>query len=84
MKPSEVTDRVTAFCKPIFAYLGSASDDEIRKRFSRKFGEGGVKEYIYELLKILAEANPDFGPEEFQRWVEQTDSERIDEINQFL
>jgi DGQHR domain-containing protein len=84
MKPSEVTDRVTAFCKPIFAYLGSASDDEIRKRFSRKFGEGGVKEYTYELLKILTEANPDFGPEEFQRWVEQTDSERIDEINQFL
>ena len=84
MKPSEVSYRVTTFCKPIFAYLGGASDDEIRKRFSRKFGEGGVKEYTYELLKILAEANPDFGPEEFQRWVEQTDSERIDEINQFL
>ncbi len=84
MKPSEITDRVTAFCRPVFDYLGSASDDEIRKRFSRKFGEGGVKEYTYELLKILAEANPDFGPEEFQRWVQQTDSERIDEVNQFL
>jgi len=84
MKPGDVTDRVTAFCQPVFKYFGSASDDEIRKRFSRTFGEGGVKEYTYELLKILAEANPDFGPEEFQRWVQQTDSERIDEVNQFL
>lgn len=84
MKASEVAARVTAFCKPVFDYLGAASDDEIRKRFSRKFGEGGVKEYTYELLKVLAESNPDFGPEEFQRWVQQTDSERIDEVNQFL
>jgi DGQHR domain-containing protein len=84
MKATEVAARVTAFCKPVFDYLGAASDDEIRKRFSRKFGEGGVKEYTYELLKVLAESNPDFGPEEFQRWVQQTDSERIDEVNQFL
>jgi abortive infection bacteriophage resistance protein len=35
-------------------------------------------------LKVLSETNSDFGPEEFQRWVEQTDSERIDEVNQFL
>lgn len=84
MKPTEVAERITAFCKPLFAYLGGASDDEIRKRFSRKFGEGGVKEYTYELLKVLTEANPDFGPEEFQRWVQQTDSERIDEVNSFL
>jgi len=84
MKPTEIAKLVTAFCKPLFDYLGTASDDEIRKRFSRKFGEGGVKEYTYELLKILCESNPDFGPEEFQRWVQQTDSERIDEVNQFL
>jgi len=84
MKPVEVADRVIRFCKPVFDFLGSAPDDEIRRRFSRKFGEGGVKEYTYELLKLLSESNSDFGPEEFQRWVEQTDSERIDEVNQFL
>jgi len=84
MKAAEVARLVTAFCKPLFDYLATACDDEIRKRFSRKFGEGGVKEYTYELLKILSDTNADFGPEEFQRWVQQTDSERIDEVNQFL
>lgn len=84
MKAADVADRVNAFCKPLFDHIGRASDDEIKKRFSRKFGEGGVKEYTYELLKILSGTYPDFGPEEFQRWVQQTDSERIDEVNQFL
>ena len=84
MKPTDVAGHVTKFCRPLFDFVGTASDDEIRKLFSRKFGEGGVKEYTYELLKILSNEYPDFGPEEFQRWVEQSDSERIDEVNQFL
>jgi hypothetical protein len=84
MKSGEIAGYVAKFCTPIFEFLGNAPDDEIRKRFSRKFGEGGVKEYTYELLKVLSEVNSDFGPEEFQRWVQQTDSERIDEVNQFL
>jgi DGQHR domain-containing protein len=84
MKPADVADHITRFCEPIFDFVGAASDQEVRKRFSRRFGEGGVKEYTYELLKVLSSAYSDFGPEEFQRWVEQSDSERIDEVNQFL
>ncbi|WP_421871849.1 DGQHR domain-containing protein [Nitratireductor rhodophyticola] len=84
MKPEDFARQVTAFCHPIFAFVRTASDDVVRDRFSRKFGEGGVKEYAYHLMQILTEAHSDFGTEEFQRWVEQSTSDKIDEVNQFL
>ena len=84
LKQEEFARYVTEFCAPIFAYIGQASDEDVKEKFSRRFGEGGVIEYAYYLIKILAETYSDFGPEEFQRWVAQSKSEKIDEVNQFL
>ncbi|RWQ33330.1 MAG: DGQHR domain-containing protein [Mesorhizobium sp.] len=84
MRPEEFADNIKEFCKPIFTFIKKASDDEVRTRFARRFGEGGVKEYTYHLMQILKETHSDFGSEEFQRWVEQSTSEKIDEVNQFL
>lgn len=84
MPPSEVANELLAFCQPIFDFLASASDAEIKDRFSRRFGEGGVRDYTFHLLRVINEVHDDFGSEEFLRWVEQTDSERIDELAQFL
>jgi len=84
LKPIDFSRYVIDFCKPIFDFISDASDDAIREKFSRKFGEGGVKEYSYHLMHILSLAHSDFGTEEFQRWVEQSTSDKIDEVNQFL
>jgi len=84
MKPDEFSRHVTTFCQPIFDFIKNASNEVVRDRFSRKFGEGGVKEYAYHLMQILQGTHSDFGTEEFQRWVEQSTSEKIDEVNQFL
>ncbi len=84
MASMEIIGELTAFCKPIYEFLGSADDTEIKERFSRRFGEGGVRDYTFHLLRIINEIYEDFGSEEFLRWVEQTDSERIDEMAQFL
>lgn len=84
LKATSVAEEVVDFCRPIFAFISSTSDEIVRSRFSRKFGEGGVKEYSYQLMQILQSEHPDFGTEEFQRWVEQSNSDKIDEINQFL
>src|SRR5690606_20286362 len=65
-------------------FIRSASDDEISKNFSRKFGEGGVREYYYNLLKIIHEEREDFGPHEFLTWADQQESDRIDEANSFV
>lgn len=84
LKPDELSSHVISFCKPILDFIKTAGDEEIRIKFSRKFGEGGVKEYGYHLMQMLTEKHGDFGTEEFQRWVEQSNSERIDDVNQFL
>ncbi|MYJ74475.1 MAG: hypothetical protein F4089_04950 [Gammaproteobacteria bacterium] len=84
MNATDVADQVVEFCAPVFEYIRDATDGDIRIRFSRRFGEGGVKEYGYYLMEVLSENVPDFGADEFRRWVEQSTSERIDEVNQFL
>ena len=84
LKTSEFADEINAFCKPILDYIKTANDKEIREKFSRKYGEGGVKEYSYCLSEILIEEYSDFGTEEFQRWINQKKSEEIDDVNQFL
>lgn len=84
LKPDDFAGYVVAFCKPIFEFVRDASDEDVKAKFSRRFGEGGVKEYAYHLMQILTSVHSDFGTEEFQRWVEQSTSEKIDEVNQFL
>lgn len=84
MKPDDFARQLTEFCRPIFDYVRNASNEAVREKFARKFGEGGVKEYAYHLMQLLKDSHPEFGTEEFLRWVEQSNSEKIDEINQFL
>lgn len=84
MDEEDFAHNLVDFAKPIFSFIKEASDEDIRKRFSRKFGEGGVKEYTYRLMEVLANTHDDFGPEEFRQWMEQSASEKIDEINKFL
>lgn len=84
LKPEEFSSLITTFCQPMFDFITRASDETIRDRFSRKFGEGGVKEYAYQLMHVLKSAHPEFGTEEFHRWVDQSNSEKIDEVNHFL
>ncbi len=84
MKEEEFADYIVDFTGPIFSFIRNASDEDIRSRFSRKFGEGGVKEYTYRLMEILVETHIDFGPDDFRRWMEQSASEKVDEINNFL
>ncbi|MYA47651.1 MAG: DGQHR domain-containing protein [Candidatus Dadabacteria bacterium] len=84
LKAEDFASYVTEFCQPIFTFIEKASDDEIESKFSRQFGEGGVKTYAYRLMRILIEVHPDFGSDEFRTWVEQSNSEKIEEGNRFL
>lgn len=84
MPVTELASTLSDFCSPIFEFLRSANDETIKTRFARRFGEGGVKEYTYYLVQILAESHEDFGNEEFRRWQEQSESQRIEVINAFL
>jgi len=76
--------QINEFCAPLFEFFRITKDEELRANLSRKFGEGGVKEYCYYLMKIVADTVPNFGTDEFQTWMQQSTSEKIDEYNQFI
>lgn len=84
LSPKKFAETLVEVARPVFDYVRRASDDDVRAKFSRKFGEGGVKEYLYNLFKILHEERTDFGPEDFLKWVSQQESERIDEANRLV
>lgn len=76
--------KITGFAEPVFDYFRSTSANDIEQKFSRKFGEGGVKEYLYHLLNIIHKVHSDFGPQEFVTWVSQRESAKIDDANAFV
>jgi hypothetical protein len=84
MSSKKFAETIVEVAKPIFDYVRTASDEDVKLKFSRKFGEGGVKEYLYNLFKILHEERDDFGPEEFLKWVSQQESERVEEANRLV
>lgn len=75
---------VSEVAAPVFAYISKASDDDVKVKFSRKFGEGGVREYLFCLFQLIHSVRDDFGPEDFVKWVSQQESEKIDEANRLV
>jgi len=62
----EITTALTKFIEPIKDFISSTSDKQIESKFSRKFGEGGVSEYFYNLCEILQKKHKEFGSQEFR------------------
>lgn len=56
------------FIEPYLSYLTSASDKQIEAKFSRKFGEGGVTEYFYNLCEIIQKKHKEFGGVDFKKF----------------
>lgn len=71
----QLSKSLVDFAKPLFDFIGSASDEEIAERFSRRFGEGGVVQYLYHLYDVLQKKHPGFGPKDYHSYrAKQSDS----------
>lgn len=77
-------DYICEIAKPAFDFIGSATDKDIEAHFSRKFGEGGVRDYLFNLSEEISERFPDFGSDEFKRLLSQRTSNKLDEAKGFL
>lgn len=84
LNANSAKDKIIDFCEPIFLFIAKSNEHEIESNFARKFGEGGVKEYYFNLMRILHTKDSDFGSEEFHVYIEQNESEKIDQDNQFI
>lgn len=79
---TELMAAVANAIRPVHEFLRIASDYEMQKRFSRRFGEGGVVEYFNHLCQTIHESLPDFGGAEFLKWLAMQDEARIADANQ--
>lgn len=79
--PEEVVSEITAVAAPVFEFVRTASDEKVKQAYSRKFGEGGVRDYLFSLCELVAHKNSGFGSEEFKRAIQQRASDVISEAN---
>lgn len=70
------------FAKPVMDFINSASDQDIFTNFARKFGEGGVREYIDNLDELIHMEFNDFGSEEFLKRLARKSDQRIKQTHQ--
>jgi len=80
----DLIGHITELTAPIAEYIRQSSDDEIKEKFSRKFGEGGVKEYLYNLCEIINAESDDFGSDEFRKFIKEKTDDRIESADQFV
>ncbi len=73
---------VKIIVRPVLDFLQSATDEDVYDKFSRKFGEGGVREYADNLAELVVASHPTFGSDEFRQRVAKRNDERVVQTNQ--
>ena len=68
--------------RPIFEFITNADDVDIHDKFSRKFGEGGVREYADNLAELVLSKLKDFGSEDFKTRLAKRSDERVKQTNE--
>ncbi|OPX99389.1 MAG: hypothetical protein A4E58_00303 [Syntrophorhabdus sp. PtaB.Bin006] len=75
---------LTEIATPLYDFVSTGKDEQITASFSRKFGEGGVKEYFYKLCDLVTSKYPDFGPTEFKTYIERKTDNRVTDADQLI
>jgi DGQHR domain-containing protein len=78
---AEVVAELADVIEPIANFIRDATDEQIKVRFSRHFGVGGVMDYLFNLSVLITAKYGDFGSEEFKRLLAQRASDAITEAN---
>lgn len=74
---NELLKGVFKLLESVFQFVENGTDADIYDKFSRKFGEGGVREYADNLAEMVLAKHPDFGSEDFrQRLAKRTDQRK--------
>ncbi len=68
--------------EPMLRFVRDAEDSEIYDKFSRKFGEAGVREYTDNLFELILAKASDFGSEDFKQRLARRSDERAKQTNQ--
>lgn len=84
LKDQDIINYVTEIAQPVFDYVRDAKDEQISASFSRKFGEGGVKEYLFNMCELIKVKYEDFGSDEFIDYLERKGDDRVSEADHLI
>jgi DGQHR domain-containing protein len=68
--------------EPMLQFIKDADDSDIYDKFSRKFGEAGVREYTDNLFELVLAKVADFGSDDFKQRLAKRSDERAKQTNQ--
>lgn len=77
----KIAASLVAFIEPFRSFVQSASEKQVEGKFARKFGEGGVTEYFYNLCEILQKKHKDFGGQDFKKFKERQADARVQQTD---
>lgn len=76
-----IISALTKFVRPVTEFLRDATDKQVETKFARKFGEGGVTEYYYNLCEIVHKKHREFGGDEFKKYKEREADARVQQAD---
>jgi len=82
-KEETIVEKISHYIGPVCNFIANAPDEKVYELFSRKFGEGGVKDYFYALCELIADDAKyrDFGSAEFKQYKEEKSDSRYGTAN---
>ena len=76
-----ILEKIRRSLEPVRRFIKDAPDDDVQETFGRKFGEGGVKDYFYNLCELIASVEEGFGSDEFKEHMTAKNDERYETAN---
>src|ERR1700679_3885424 len=80
--PEKIIAALSTFIEPILTFVADAPEKQILTNFSRKFGDGGVREYFYNLCEIVQKRHKDFGGEDFKKYKAHAADARVQQADE--
>lgn len=80
--PEQLLTTINDYVLPVTQFLETANESTLSAKFSRKFGEGGVREYADNLIELIHAQYSDFGSTEFLERLERKSGDRVKTANQ--
>lgn len=83
-KEEDLIAGLRQIAEPVFSFVRTATDELVASKFARKFGEGGVREYFFNLCELIHGQRPDFGSDEFISHLQKRGDARKSETHQAI
>lgn len=80
--PEQLLELIKKYLSPVTQFLEAGNETVFAEKFSRKFGEGGVREYADNLIELIHATHSDFGSAEFLERLERRSGDRVKTANQ--